>query len=92
MILIDSGSLHNFIDTIIENKLNMFVYLASKFQVAIVRNKITSYNGKCHKLKLSINDYQLNSPLYPKYIIGMDVVLVSQWLEMIGMLGLNLQK
>ena len=57
IVLIDSGNSHNFIDTRIERKLNMFVYPTSNFQVAIPGNKTTSCNGKCHKVQLSINDY-----------------------------------
>jgi hypothetical protein len=50
------------------------------FQVTIPGNKTTSCNGKCHRVKLSINDYQLKSPMYAMVIGGVDVVLGAQWL------------
>lgn len=55
MVLTDSGSLHNFIDIRTEKQYNMFVNPTSNFQVAILGDKTTSCDGKCHKLQLSIN-------------------------------------
>jgi hypothetical protein len=60
----DSGSSHNFIYTKIKKKLNIFIYPTSKFQVSIPRNRTASCDGKCHKVEVSMNDYNLKYPMY----------------------------
>ena len=92
MVLFYSGSTHKFIDSRVEKKLNIFIYPTASFQVSIPRNKTTLYDGKCHKVKLSIKDYKLRSPMYAMAIIGVDIVLGAQWLETLGTIGLNLRE
>jgi hypothetical protein len=67
----------------------MFVIPLSTFKLQF-QEKTTLCIGKCHKVKLSINDYQLQSPMYAMEIGGVDVVLGAQWLSMVGTVGLNL--
>jgi len=85
IILIDSGSLHNFIYTRIK-KLNMFIYATFNFPVTILGDKTASCNGKCHKVELSINDYKLRSHVSSIAIGGVDVVLGPQWLASVKVL------
>ena len=91
-ILIDNGSSHNFMDTRIAKKLNMFMYPTFDLQVSILGNKTTSCNGKCHKVELAISDYKLKLLIYAMGIGGVDVILGSQWLATPSTMGLNLQK
>jgi len=91
-VLIDSGSSHNFIDTKIATKLNIFNYPTSEFQVSILGNRTASCDGKCHKVEVSIDDYKSNYPMYDMPIGGVDVVLGGQWLSMLCTIGLNLQE
>ena len=88
--LIDSGNSHKFIDIGITKRLNMFDYPSSFLQVTIPGNKTTLCMGKCHKVKLSINYYQLQSTMYAMEIMGVDVELGSQWLSPVGTIGLQL--
>jgi hypothetical protein len=90
--LIKNRSSHNFIDTEVAKQLNMFIYPSSDLQVIILGNQTTLCTGKCHKVKLSIKDYQLQAPMYAMEIGGVDVVLGAQWLSTIGTVGLNLHK
>jgi hypothetical protein len=50
MMVIDSGSSQNFIDTKITKQLNIFFYPTFDFEIAILRDRTTSCDGKCNKI------------------------------------------
>ena len=91
-VLIDSGSTHNFIDSRVAKQLNIFIYHTASFQVSIPRNKTTLCHDKFHKVELSINNYKLKLPMYAMEIRGFDIGLGAQWLETLGIVGLNLSE
>ena len=41
--------------------------------------------GKCHNIKLSMEEYVLNSPMLSISMGGANVVLGVQWLQSLGM-------
>ena len=90
--LVDSGSTHNFIESRVTKKLNIFIYPTASFQVSIPGNKTTPCDGRCHKVELAIKEYKIRSPMYVIEIRGVDIVLGAQWLEMLGTVELNLQE
>ena len=47
--------------------------------------------GKCHKIKLQVVDYELESGFYIVSLGGVDVVLGIQWLQMLGTYSANHQ-
>jgi len=75
MVLIDSGSTHNFINKKMAKELNCFPYPKKNFQVMIANGGSISYGGKCYNIKLSMGEYQLSTPMYAFPIGGVDVVL-----------------
>jgi hypothetical protein len=87
----DSGSSHNFVDTKIARKLNIFINPTYEFQVSILGNRTTSCDGKCHKVEISMSDYKLKSLMYDMPIRGVDIVLGAQWLATLDTVGLKLQ-
>ena len=48
--------------------------------------------GKCHKVKLQIQDYNLESEFYAVPLGGVDVVLGIQWLQTLGTYSANHQE
>ena len=92
MVLFNSESTHNFIDTRVEKHLNMFIYPTASFQVSILGNKTTPCDRKCHKVELAIKDHKLRSPMYAMTIGRVDIVLGAQWLERLGTFRLNLRE
>jgi len=61
IMLIDSGSTHNFIHRKIAKELNCFLYLALECQVMVANGGTTNCSGKCHILKLTMGEYVLNT-------------------------------
>jgi len=75
IVLIDSGSTHNFIHCKIAKELNCFLYLAPECQVMVASGGTINCSGKCHSIKLSRGEYVLNSPMLSISMGGADVVL-----------------
>jgi hypothetical protein len=61
--LIDSGSIHNFIHCKLAKALNFFIYPTLEFQVMIEDGEIINCSGKCHKITLTMGEYVFNSPM-----------------------------
>jgi hypothetical protein len=57
IVLIDSGSTHNFIHYKLAKALNCFVYPAPEFQVMIADGGTINCLGKCNKINLTMGEY-----------------------------------
>ena len=75
IVLIDSGSTHNFIHRKITKELNCFLYRTPECQVMVASGGTINYSGKCHNIKLSMGEYVLNIPMISIPMGGNDVVL-----------------
>ena len=74
IVLIDSGSTHNFIHYKLAKALNWFVYPAPEFQVMIADGGTINCSGKCNKINLTMGEYVMNSPMIAIPMGGADVV------------------
>eukprot|EP00253_Pinus_taeda_P035146 PITA_35146 len=92
IVLIDSGSTHNFIHCKIAKELNCFLYPTPEFQVMAASGGTINFFGKCHKIKLSMGEYVLNSPMLSIPVGGVDIVLGVQWLQSLGTIVFNFQE
>jgi hypothetical protein len=92
IVLIDSGSTHNFSHYKLANDLNCFVYLVLEFQVMIAYGGTINCLGKCNKINLTMGEYVMNSPMVAIPMGGIDVVLGIQWLQSLGTMAFNFQE
>ena len=72
IVLIDTGSTHNFVHCKVAKELNCFLYLALEFQVMVAT---INFSIRCHNIKLTMSAYVLNSPMISIPMGGADVVL-----------------
>jgi len=91
-VLIDTGSTHNFLDIQMARNLNLFVYPVPDMKVMVADGKKIENVGKCHKVKLNIQDYNLTSEFYTLPLGGVDAVLGVQWLQTLGTYSANHQE
>ena len=75
IVLIDSGSTHNFIHFKVAKKLNCFLYPRPECQVMVANGGTINFSRKFHNIKLSMGEYVLNSPMLSIPMRGADVVL-----------------
>jgi hypothetical protein len=92
IVLIDSGSIHNFIQYKLAKDLNCFVYLVPKFQVMIADGGTINCSGKCNKINITMGEYVMNSAMIIIPMGGADVVLGIQWLQSLGIVDFNFQE
>jgi hypothetical protein len=92
IVLIDSGSTHNFIHYKLAKALNCFVYLVPEFQVMIADGGTINCLGKCNKINITMGEYVMNSPMISIPMGGADVVLGIQWLQSLGTMAFNFQE
>jgi hypothetical protein len=92
IVLIDSGSTHNFIHYKLSKALNCFVYPAPEFQVMIANGGTINCSGKCNKINLTMGEYVMNSPMISIPMGGVDIVLGIQWLQSLGTMAFNFQE
>ena len=84
LVLIDSGSTHNFIHCKISKELNCFLYLALECQVMVANGRTINFSRKFHNIKLTMGEYVLNSPILSIPMGGADGVLGVQLLQSLG--------
>jgi hypothetical protein len=58
-------------------------------KLMVVNGKKIRNVRKCHKIKLQIQDFNLESKLYTIPLGGVDVVLGFQWLQTLGTYSVN---
>jgi len=75
IVLIDSGSTHNFIHYKLDKSLNFFLYPALEFQVMIADEGTINCSGKCNKINLTMGEYVMNIPMISIPMGGADNVL-----------------
>ena len=59
------------------------------FDILVVNGGSIDFVGKCHNIKLSMGEYNLEGPMYIIPIGGVYVVLWIQWLRTLGTISTN---
>eukprot|EP00253_Pinus_taeda_P031748 PITA_31748 len=91
VVLIDSGSTHNFIHQKIAETVHCFVRAVSNFQVQIVDGGTMKCEGHCENFKLQKGDYQLKTHMFAIHMGGCDIVLDANWLRTLGPITMDFQ-
>eukprot|EP00253_Pinus_taeda_P002639 PITA_02639 len=89
IVMVDSGSTDNFVDVYLAKRLNIFAYPVADLKVMVADGKQIDGVGKCHKVKLQLSDYAMESSFYTVPLGGVDVVLGVQWLRSLGTCSAN---
>eukprot|EP00253_Pinus_taeda_P032665 PITA_32665 len=84
IVLIDSGSTHNFIHQKIAEAAHYFVRAVSNFQVQIVDGGTMKCEGLYENVKIQMGDYQLKTHMFAIHMGGCDIVLSVEWLYTLG--------
>eukprot|EP00253_Pinus_taeda_P011630 PITA_11630 len=92
VVLIDSGSTHNFIHQKFAEAVHCFVRAVSNFQFQIVDGGTMKCEGHCEKVKLQMGDYQLKTHMFSIHMGGCDIVLNADWLRTLGPITMDFQE
>lgn len=83
MVLINSGSAHNFNDQNIVSKFKWHVTRDKNFQVLVVNREKIECVGQCQAVALTIQGYVVKADFYILPVAACQLVLV-QWFETLG--------
>ncbi|KAH9696704.1 hypothetical protein KPL71_023279 [Citrus sinensis] len=89
IVLIDSGSTHNFISTRLANLLKLLIIPTAAFPVKVANGEKLACQGKFEKIQILIQDISFSLTVYALPISGLDLVLGIQWLEELGTVECN---
>jgi hypothetical protein len=92
LILVDSGSTHNFISDNLVRELNLTSQFVTPFGVQIGNGDIIRCNRLIKNVNLKIGTLQITQDFYPFSLGGADVVLGIQWLATLNTVQANWHK
>jgi hypothetical protein len=84
IILVDSGSTHNFIHHCISQETHCYIHAINNFQIMITNGGSMKCGGRCENVHLQIGDYHLKSHMFSIDMGGCDIVLGADWLRNLG--------
>ena len=89
VVLIDSGSTHNFINQSMAWSLHIFIHPINNFQVLIANGGTMNCGGRCENVKLQMGDYHLKTRMFAIDMGGCDIVLGVEWLRTLGPISME---
>ena len=89
LILVDSGSTHNFISEQVVEELNLSTQSITSFGVQIGNGDVIRCNRICHNVSLQLPGLKITQDYYPFSIGGADVVLGIKWLASLNTVQAN---
>jgi hypothetical protein len=84
IILVDSGSTHNFIHHRISQETNCYIRVVNNFQIMIANGGSMKCGGGCENVCLQIGHYQLKTHMFSIDMGVCDIVLGVEWLRTLG--------
>jgi hypothetical protein len=84
IILVDSGSTHNFIHRRTAQETHFYIHTVNNFQIMIANGGSMKCGGCCENVCLQISDYHLKSHMFSINMGGCDIVLGADWLRTLG--------
>jgi hypothetical protein len=89
MVLIDSGSTHKFLSEKIARLLRLPVVPTKSFAVCIENGERLFCQGRFEEVQVNMQDIQFSLTIYYLPLVGLDMMLGIQWLEMLGYVVCN---
>ncbi|KAA8519438.1 hypothetical protein F0562_013687 [Nyssa sinensis] len=89
VVLIDSGSTHNFISDCLASMLRLPVVPTEIFNVRVANGERLKCQGRFDKVMVNLQGIEFYLTLFSLSLSGLDLVLGIQWLEMLGSVVCN---
>jgi hypothetical protein len=89
IILVDSGSTHNFIHHRIAQETNFYICVVNNFQIMIANGESIKCGGHCENVHLQIGHYNLKSHMFSIEMGGCEIVLGVEWLRTLDPILMN---
>jgi hypothetical protein len=84
IILVDSGSTHNFIHLCISQETNCYIRAINNFQIVISNGRSMKCGGHCENVRLQIGEYHMKYHMFSIDMGSCDIVLGAKWIRTLG--------
>jgi hypothetical protein len=84
IILVDSGSTHNFIHLRITQETHCYIHVVKNFQIMTTNGGSMKCGGHCENVHLQNGNYHLKSHMFSIDMGGCGIVLGAVWLRTLG--------
>jgi hypothetical protein len=84
IILVNSGSTHNFIHHCIAQETHCYIHAVNNFQIMIANGGSMKCGGCFENVRLQIGDYHMKYHMFSIDMGGCDIVLGADWLRTLG--------
>ena len=84
VILIDSGSTHNIVDTLICKRAYLLVQKDQRIKVRLANGELVVSEGNCLRVLVQLSEFYFLTDTYVIPLAGCDMVLGIQWLVTLG--------
>ncbi|XP_042946164.1 uncharacterized protein LOC122279545 [Carya illinoinensis] len=84
VILIDSGSTHNFLDPAMLSRVSIPIVAEDKVRVKVANGELVDSEGKVKGVQVGIQGVEFLLDMYVLVLAGCDMVLGVQWLQGLG--------
>ena len=92
VVLLDSGSTHNFVSEHLATKLNLQPATNKKVTVEVASGEKLSSKGKCNAVSIKLGGFVTHVDFYILPLEGYEAVLGTQWLRTLGEILWNFSK
>jgi hypothetical protein len=92
VLLIDSGSAHNFIHRMLADEIHFFVHPIYNFQILISNGGTMNFGVYCENVKLQMGDSHHKTHMFSISMGGCDIVLGVEWLCTLGPITMDYQE
>lgn len=89
VILINSGSTHNFVDPVVVRRAQILINPRHKLTMTLANGEKVRSEGGLFNLKVKLQDHRFNIDAYVLVLGGCDMVLGVQWLKTLGTISWN---
>ena len=86
IILINSGSTHNFVDIALSSQLHIPVDSTQILEVKIANGEVLRTHGLCKDVPIMLQGHQFLIQLHVLPMGGCDLILGTQWLSNLGVI------
>jgi hypothetical protein len=84
IILVDSGSIHNFIHRCIAKEVNCYIRAVNNFQIMIANGGSMKCGGRCENMWLQTGQYHMKYHMFSIDMGSCGIVLSVEWLHTLG--------
>jgi hypothetical protein len=84
IVLVDSGSTHNFLDSSVGKKLKVSISREQRIKVKVANGDEVVSEGKCMQIEVQLQKFYFTTDAYMIMLAGCDMILGIQWLVSLG--------